>query len=225
MADGTYQPKVYRKQGGDEQVIASGGTVTVESGGEIDASAGTVKLPSATLGKGFIPLDLFSVRLIVSNDIADETIVSTAGTEKASGGILAVDTDGAQLKRVNGATDKAARIMWLAGDVGEVQFTPVPLPPDLDDAQDVTVHLLAEMAGATDTPTIDVQAFAGKGDTEMGGATAALSDTLAEASVTLAAADIPAHPDFLNLMLVPGAHGTDAIHLYAAWIEYVRKTS
>jgi hypothetical protein len=32
MADNTYGPKVYRKQGGDEQVIASGGTLTAEAG-------------------------------------------------------------------------------------------------------------------------------------------------------------------------------------------------
>ena len=40
MADATYQPKVYRKQGGDEQVVASGGTVTVESGGTIAVESG-----------------------------------------------------------------------------------------------------------------------------------------------------------------------------------------
>jgi hypothetical protein len=36
MADPSYQPKVYRKQGGAEMVIASGGKITVESGGTID---------------------------------------------------------------------------------------------------------------------------------------------------------------------------------------------
>ena len=41
MADPTYQPKVYRKQGGDEQIIASGGKITVESGGVVDTSAAT----------------------------------------------------------------------------------------------------------------------------------------------------------------------------------------
>lgn len=35
MPDTTYQPKVYRKQGGDEMVVASGGAVTIESGGSI----------------------------------------------------------------------------------------------------------------------------------------------------------------------------------------------
>lgn len=42
MADVTYQPKVYRKQGGDSLVVASGGLVTVESGGSIVHSGGAV---------------------------------------------------------------------------------------------------------------------------------------------------------------------------------------
>lgn len=35
MADDTYQTKVYDKQGGDEMVVASGGSITIESGGSI----------------------------------------------------------------------------------------------------------------------------------------------------------------------------------------------
>ena len=35
----SYQPKVYRKQGGNELVIASGGTLTVESGAIVSNSA------------------------------------------------------------------------------------------------------------------------------------------------------------------------------------------
>lgn len=37
MADGTYTPKVYRKQGGNEMVVASGGEINVEPGGKITA--------------------------------------------------------------------------------------------------------------------------------------------------------------------------------------------
>ena len=35
MADDTYQPKVYRKDGGDTQVIASGGVIEFEEGGKL----------------------------------------------------------------------------------------------------------------------------------------------------------------------------------------------
>jgi len=39
MVDATYQPAVYRKQGGNELVVASGGVITVESGGSIARTA------------------------------------------------------------------------------------------------------------------------------------------------------------------------------------------
>jgi hypothetical protein len=42
MSDNTYQSKVYKKQGGDELVVANGGKITVEAGGTIDVSAGTL---------------------------------------------------------------------------------------------------------------------------------------------------------------------------------------
>jgi hypothetical protein len=47
MADTTYQPKVYRKQGGNELVVASGGLITVEAGGAIVVAAGGLVAPIA----------------------------------------------------------------------------------------------------------------------------------------------------------------------------------
>lgn len=38
MADATYQPKVYRKSGGDTIVVASGGALDIETGGKILAN-------------------------------------------------------------------------------------------------------------------------------------------------------------------------------------------
>lgn len=50
MPDTSYQPKVYKKPGGDELVVASGGKITVESGGEIEAQSGSViSLPDLAL--------------------------------------------------------------------------------------------------------------------------------------------------------------------------------
>jgi hypothetical protein len=40
MADTTYQPKVYNKQGGDELIVASGGELKVESGGATSVESG-----------------------------------------------------------------------------------------------------------------------------------------------------------------------------------------
>lgn len=169
---------------------------------------------SALLKTGFIPLDITALR-----DIASNAIQNLA----AHGGLMAADST-PLLARVNGATDKALRVVWAASDSNEAQFPPVPKPPDLDSSQPLTIHLLAAMEAANDTPTIDVQVFDGIGDTEMGGATAAITGTtLTEYSVTVAAANLGAHPGFLNVSLVPGAHTNDDLYLYAAWIEYTRK--
>ena len=52
MADASYQPKVYRKRGGDELVVASGGTITVESGGAIVSGPVAAGTTSANLPAG-----------------------------------------------------------------------------------------------------------------------------------------------------------------------------
>ncbi len=50
MADTTYQPKVYRKQGGEELVIASGGILNIETGGilKINGTQGAALTPQLT---------------------------------------------------------------------------------------------------------------------------------------------------------------------------------
>lgn len=42
MADASYQPGVYRKQGGNELVVAATGTLTVESGGTVAIASGGI---------------------------------------------------------------------------------------------------------------------------------------------------------------------------------------
>lgn len=175
----------------------------------------------ANLKKGFISLDLFSVREAIANVLQ----AAATGAALGSGGILATDTTPI-LQRINGATDKAARISWVATDVGEIQFAPVPIPPDYDNTEVLTVHLLVYKNANTDTTfVIDVQAWSGIGDTEMGGDTAAITETVAaEKSVSLTGANVGAHPGVLTINLVPGAHANDAVYLLAAWIEYTRRT-
>lgn len=51
MSDTTYQPKVYRKHGGDELVVADGGQITIESGGRVNGYAfkGTMRFADSTV--------------------------------------------------------------------------------------------------------------------------------------------------------------------------------
>ncbi|KKL70301.1 hypothetical protein LCGC14_2106300 [marine sediment metagenome] len=189
----------------DEGVVNDGGTSKKFTVAELRTALG---------GVGFIPLDITSLREIASNDTQNLA---------AHGGILAQDSVPI-LERTSDATDKSLRVHWVSNGVEEVQFPPVPMPPDLDETADLTVHLVAEMSGVADTPTIDIQVWDGVGDTEMGGASSALADAIGEVTVTIANANVSGNPTgFLNIGLVPGAHGTDAIYLYAAWIEYTKK--
>jgi hypothetical protein len=68
-----------------------------------------------------------------------------------------------------------------------------------------------------------VQAFFGVGDTECGAPTPTIAQARAEYKVAIAAADVAAHPELLNISLVPGAHAGDVLYLDGAWIEYTRK--
>lgn len=77
MVDATYGPKVYRKQGGDQLVVANGGVLNVETGGKLQNNG--------------VDMDL-------SSGIATSTTASTAelntltgvtaGTAKASGAVV-----------------------------------------------------------------------------------------------------------------------------------------
>lgn len=211
MADPTYAPKVYRADGGNKQVIASGGTLLLESGAILDMSA-------LKQGIGFIPLPLDRWRLIATNDIPAIAVAS------GNGGNLGSDT-APKLARVNGATDKKLRIQWAASGVVAITQD-VVYPPDLDDASDVVLHLLASMGGANDTPTIGVAYFEGLGDTNAGGNTGAVTGTgIAEYTRTIVAADVGAAPNAATIELTPAAHGTDVLNLYAAWLTYIKKTT
>lgn len=207
----TTQINVYHTPSPGAGTLAAGGVGTAN----LAAGAVTAAKLDASLAIGTIQLDITSLREIATNDIQ---------ALAAHGGLLASDSD-PSLSRVNGATDKALRVVWdTSNDTDEVQFPPVAMPPDLDASSDLTIHLLMAMESTNDTPTVDVQVFDGTGDTEMGGATGAVTGaTIAEYTVTIANANVSGNPTgFLNIALVPGAHTNDALYLYAAWIEYAR---
>ncbi|HZT29417.1 MAG TPA: hypothetical protein VFA33_06015 [Bryobacteraceae bacterium] len=161
---------------------------------------------------GLIPLDFANAVIIAAN-----VVQNTTEGGRPDGNTAPI------LQRINSATDKALRLTWAAGSQVELQFPAVALPPDLDDAAPMEVHLICAKDANANTVNIDVQAFFGVGDTECGAATPTIAQARAEYVVTLAAADVPAAPEVLNLALVPGAHAGDALYLDAAWIEYARK--
>lgn len=70
MPDATYGPKVYRKQGGNELVCASGGAITVESGGTLTVAGVTVDENTLALD-GLTASAVELNQYILTLDIAD----------------------------------------------------------------------------------------------------------------------------------------------------------
>lgn len=138
---------------------------------------------------------------------------------------------------------------WSAGDEGfgirwnnhanpDPISTSVPIPPDLDAAEDVVVHVAAAKVGATagDATAFTIEAFfntvgaAYDADADAGGDTSAMTGdattkTVQEETLTLAAADVAAAPGVLTLTLQPkdGTLGTDDVIVLGVWLEYTRK--
>jgi hypothetical protein len=78
MADTTYQPKVYRKQGGEELVVADGGIIRVESGGSIISESGAIMtLPDVALEVGDLALE--DAKIIVGNAAGKAAAVTPTG--------------------------------------------------------------------------------------------------------------------------------------------------
>lgn len=217
-------PIVHTDSTGTAVVTPTGTGLKVRDGGiSLDDSTpvagrlsgiSTIVLPT-NLRTGVIPLDINTARVLAAGAVQATT----------EGGVPDSNT-APSLNRVNGATDKALRLAWAAASTVEIQFAPFVYPPDLDDTAAVEVHFLAAMAGATDVPVLTVAYFEGLGDTDAGGNTAAVTGTtIAEYTRTIAAADVGPHPTFATVGVTPAAHGTDILYIYAAWVEYTRKTS
>jgi hypothetical protein len=115
-----------------------------------------------------------------------------------------------------------------------VHFT---MPQDLNDAADVDVHILGTILKAggslVDSPVFTVEAFfsgagdAPSADTDCGGSSSEFTadGTLEEATLSLSAANVPASPQSLTLLIHPadGELGTDDFFLSSVWLEATRK--
>jgi hypothetical protein len=158
----------------------------------------------------FIPIPLTAFREVGTNDIQNLA---------AHGGILAKDSTPI-LEFTNGDTDGALRLRWAAADVNAI-VAQVPLPPDLNAGANLVLHIRAAMAGTDDTPVISSDAYFNEGDTKVEDDSAAITGTAyAEYTITIAHADVPAGAQTLTVELTPGTHGTDALYMTAAWLEY-----
>jgi hypothetical protein len=112
--------------------------------------------------------------------------------------------------------------------------TSVVLPPDLDDAEDITFHVLGFRVGAADTTVVmTVGAFfqtvgaAHNASSDAGGNTTAFdaaTNVVSEETLTILAAAVPAAPAVMTLTMVPSvALDDDDLVVLGTWIECTRK--
>ncbi len=125
-------------------------------------------------------------------------------------------------------SDKEVVLAWDGNASPGAAAVVIPFAdPAINEVADVVVHMLAKMAGSTDDPVLAFEAYFGAGDTDCAGDDPEITGgtALTEYTMTIAAADVPAAPSSLTLVLTPtaGQMGTDELHLYALWLEVTRK--
>lgn len=179
-------------------------------------SAATVEAALAEIyqhilsAQSFIPLSLMQFREATAFDVSNIA---------ANGGILASDTTPV-LDAINAATDGAQRLLWASSNNDQV-ITQIALPPDLDVAKDIVVHLRIVSGGTTNAVGFTLASFFNEGDSSIADTSGTnQTTTYAEVIATIAAADIPAGAQTLSLGLTPVAHTTDTLALGAVWLEY-----
>lgn len=112
---------------------------------------------------------------------------------------------------------------------GEALGFSIPVPQDLDDAKDITVHALVGKAADLDVLTLDCEVYpVAAGD----GANADIQDTAAQAITaaiselvfTCGADGVLAAPGTLSgVLTLGGTNDGDAVYIYGVWVEYAKK--
>lgn len=111
----TYQPKVYRKQGGNEMVVASGGTLTLEAGStltvdgaNLNPSDRVVSVPAASTALALTATE-HAERLVVLPVITGAGLTITLPAATGTGNKYTIVNNGVQTVSVT--------VTALAGDI------------------------------------------------------------------------------------------------------------
>mgnify|MGYP001599408615 FL=1 len=204
------QARVYRTPGATGEVIASGGTLLVEAGGHIDASAGRITLPGV-LRRGFVSLDPLNAQ---------------AKTTATASGVVPLST-GTNPQRHSANVDAVgpSRVRWTtaAGATNPLVFPAWRVPFDLATAGGLEIVLVAEGGSGNASNELNVRLFNGTATADLG-STRALTSSPVESTVAITSGNMPA-TGFVTLVMSPNAHASGAIDLYAVGFSYLRKTS
>lgn len=213
----SYQANVYRKQGATE--------MTIDSGGLLNITSGAVALP-ANLKTGFIPLDLFAARFIASGEtINGVTVTASTPLANAIGGLLHGGSTPI-LKAFSSGTSGMLCLEWASGDMSEIRWSPMPIPPDFDSSSPLYVCWTGNRGSeSASNNTFRVQFFNSTNTTNVGTTGATMTTQPTEQRICVSATGLTAHPGFWNVGLKPITHTHNPNRIFAAGIEYTRRTS
>ena len=128
----SYQPKVYKKAGGDELVVASGGSIDIESGGALKIGGVQVSASAAEINETILSLDIADgsadadyflvsphagaiskIYSVIDESVgtADITITASIGATPVTGGVVTIATAGSAAGDIDSATPSAANVV------------------------------------------------------------------------------------------------------------------
>lgn len=156
------------------------------------------------------------------NDFREVTTAGAVGNIAANGGLLASDTTpilGAE------ATSEIMSLAWAAGNSDIVQAE-TDVPEDFDGREDVLVELFVRTdnagGGGIEAASYSVLTSWDNGAQVTDTATDSTpAETFHKITATIAAADIPDAPNWVNVQLIPGTHANDPVRLAHVRFRYV----
>lgn len=207
-----YNTKVYRKPGGNELVVASGGTITLETGAVVNGLSGAL---SGKLASGSFDL---TAHVFGARQLASAETLSTG-----VGGIITSSADAPQLAH-NSSVDMSLYLNYASAVVAAIQPISFSLPQDLSTAAGLTIELKGETVGTASAADaaqgFDIRCWSGVGDTEMGSTHPNFTSTPSWKGITIASGDLTT--GLISWVLVPSAHANRPFKLYGARARYTR---
>lgn len=196
----------------DPVVSTTAATVTIADAGGFTA---TTELEGVTqeLLQDAISAQHCIIPVVVTGE--DGTVLTKYATGGATPGYQQLANKEVVLSWDGNGTHTGVAFQFFIGDVR------------LDESADVVLHFLARMSGATDTPVVLTECYFNKGDVDCAGADDEVDGgvTLTEFTVTILAADVPASPSHLTVIIQPtnGEMTTDELYIQGLWLEVTSK--
>ncbi len=231
MADQS-NAKVYMQQGASTLVVANGGRIRIESGGNIDLSTGVGAITFATgeisaadlagnLSSGSVDL---GVHLMAARELSSGENFASGSTAPSYffEGLLGKDTSPSLGTLSTG--DQTFTLQWASANVDGIKLPPIALPADFSTAGGIRLDILGESIGtgtASDAvAAVTIKAWCGVGGADLGTTHPNFTSTPTYQTISLSTGNLAT--TVLNITLIPQAHAARAINVYGLRMRYNR---